>query len=79
MISVLVKNAQQALALKQQVIDGGLVLHEDFTWEYRPNPYNGYNDIQYDSLHTHPEVRFIFRDPGHETFFRMRFDLNSVP
>lgn len=70
MIQVLVKNAQQALDLKQQVLDAGLILHEDFTWEYRPDLYDGYHD----SLHTHPEVRFIFRDPAQETFFRMRFE-----
>jgi len=69
-IQILVKNAQQALDLKQQVLDAGLILHEDFSWEYRPDPYDGYDD----SLHAHPEVRFIFRDPAQETFFRMRFE-----
>ena len=70
MIVVLVKNAQEALDLKQQVLDAGLILHEDFTWEYRPDPYDGWDD----SLHAHPEVRFIFREPAQETFFRMRFE-----
>jgi hypothetical protein len=70
MIRILVKNAQQALDLKQQVIDAGLVLHEDFTWEYRPNPYDGYDD----SLHAHPEARFVFKDPAQETFFRIKFE-----
>ena len=70
MIQILVKNAQQALDLKQQVLDAGLILHEDFTWEYRPDPYDGYND----SLHANPEVIFIFRDSANETFFRMRFE-----
>jgi hypothetical protein len=70
MIRVLVKNAQQALDFKQQVLDAGLQINEDFTWEYRPDPYDGYDD----SLHAHPEVRFIFRDPAQETFFRMRFE-----
>jgi hypothetical protein len=69
MIVVFVKNAQQALDLKQQVIDAGLVLHEDFSWEYRPDPYDGYDD----SLHAHPEARFVFRDSAQETFFRMKF------
>jgi len=69
-IQVLVKNAQQAMDLKQRVLDAGLILHEDFTWEYRPDPYDGYDD----SLHTHPEVRFIFRDPAQETFFRIKFE-----
>ena len=70
MIQILVKNAQQALDLKQQVLDAGLILHEDFTWEYRPDPYDGYND----SLHAHPEVRFVFDDYAQETFFRMKFE-----
>ena len=69
MIRVLVKNAQEALDFKQQVVTAGLVINEDFTWEYRPDPYNGYDD----SSHAHPEVIFIFRDPAQETFFRMRF------
>ena len=70
MIRILVQNAQQALELKQQVVAAGLVINEDFTWEYRPDPYDGYNN----SAHAHPEVRFIFRDPAQETFFRMRFE-----
>ena len=69
MIIILVKNAQQAMDLKDQVVVHGLVLHEDFTWEYRPDPYDGYDD----SLHAHPEVRFVFRDPAQETFFRLCF------
>jgi len=69
-IRVLVKNAQQAMDLKEQILAHGLVLYEDFTWEYRPDPYDGYDD----SLHAHPEARFIFRDPAQETFFRMKFE-----
>ena len=70
MIVVLVQNAQQALELKEQIVAAGLHLNEDFTWEYRPDPYDGYDD----SLHAHPEVRFIFRDPSQETFFRIKFE-----
>jgi hypothetical protein len=70
MIRILIKNAQQAVELKDQILAAGLVLHEDFSWEYRPDPYDGYDD----SLHAHPEVRFEFRDPAQETFFRMRFE-----
>lgn len=69
MIAIPVKNAQQALDLKQQILDAGLILHEDFSWEYVPNQYDGYND----SSHTQPMAKFIFRDPVQETFFRMRF------
>lgn len=70
MIVVLVQNAQQAVELKDQILASGLVLHQDFSWEYRPDPYDGYDD----SLHAHPEARFIFRDPAQETFFRIRFE-----
>jgi hypothetical protein len=70
MIKVLVKNAQQAMDLKDQVVAHGLILHKDFSWEYKPDPYDGYDD----SLHAHPEVRFEFRDPAQETFFRMKFE-----
>ena len=70
MIRVAVNNAQQALNLKDQVVAAGLVINEDFTWEYQPNLY----DVYHDSLHAQPEVRFTFRDPAHETFFSMRFE-----
>ena len=70
MIRILVKNAQQAMDLKDQVLAHGLVLHEDFSWEYIPDPYDGYDD----SLHAHPEVRFIFVNPAQETFFRIKFE-----
>jgi hypothetical protein len=70
MISILVRNAQQALDLKQQVLEAGLILHEDFSWEYIPNQYDGYDDTS----HSHPEARFIFRDSAQETFFRMKFE-----
>ena len=70
MIVVLVQNAQQAVELKDQILAAGLILHQDFSWEYRPDPYDGYDD----SLHAHPEARFIFRDPAQETFFRMKFE-----
>ena len=70
MIRILVKNAQQAMDLKDQVLAAGLVLHVDFTWEYRPDPYDGWDD----SLHAHPEARFTFRDPAQETFFRIKFE-----
>ena len=70
MIVVLVQNAQQAVELKDQILAAGLVLHQDFSWEYRPDPYDGYDD----TLHAHPEARFIFRDPAQETFFRMKFE-----
>jgi hypothetical protein len=70
MIVVLVQNAQQAVELKDQILAAGLILHQDFSWEYRPDPYDGYDD----TLHAHPEARFIFRDPAQETFFRMKFE-----
>ena len=69
-MKILVQNAQQAVELKDQILSHGLILHEDFSWEYVPDPYDGYDD----SLHAHPEARFVFRDPAQETFFRMRFE-----
>jgi hypothetical protein len=70
MIRILVKNAQQAMSLKEQILAHGLVLHEDFSWEYIPDHYDGYDD----SSHSHPEARFVFVDPAQETFFRMKFE-----
>jgi hypothetical protein len=69
MIRILVKNAQQAMDLKDQVLAHGLTLHEDFSWEYRPDPYDGYDD----SLHAHPEARFIFVNTAQETFFQLKW------
>ena len=70
MIRVLVQNAQQAVDLKDQILAHGLELFKDFSWEYRPDPYDGYDD----SGHAHPEVRFVFRDPAQEPFFRIKFE-----
>ena len=69
MIAIAVKNAQQAVELKDQILAHGLVLHEDFTWEYQPDQYDGWDD----TTHTQSMARFIFRDPAQETFFRMKF------
>ncbi len=70
MIAIKVKNAQQAVELKDQILAAGLILHEDFTWEYQPDAYDGWDD----STHTQPMARFIFADPAQETFFRMKFE-----
>ncbi len=69
MIKILVANAQQALDLKQQVLDHGLTQGQDFSWRYNPDHYDGYND----SSHTHPTVEFEFQEPSMETFFQLRW------
>jgi hypothetical protein len=70
MITVLVKNAQQAMELKDRVLAAGLVLHQDFTWAYQPDAYDGWDE----STRTQPMVQFVFADPVQETFFRMKFE-----
>jgi hypothetical protein len=70
MIIIVVKNAQEAIELKDQILAHGLVLHEDFSWEYEPDHYDGWND----STRTQSFARFVFRDPAQETFFRMKFE-----
>ena len=69
MIAIAVKNAQQAVELKDQILAHGLVLHQDFSWEYEPDHYDGWDD----SSRTQPLARFVFADPAQETFFRMKF------
>jgi len=66
---VQVDNAQHAMVLKQQVLDHGLLMGQDFTWRYVPNQYDGWDA----ETSTIPHVVFEFRDPGMETFFKLRW------
>jgi hypothetical protein len=69
MLAVPVNNAQQALEFKDQVVAHGLTMGEDFSWEYIPNQYDGYDD----SSHTQPLVTFEFQDSKMHTFFQLRW------
>lgn len=69
MLMIPVTNAQQAMHLKDQVLQAGLVLHEDFSWEYVPNQYDGYDDTS----NTQPMAKFFFRDESNETWFKLKW------
>lgn len=71
MIEIAVKNAQQALEYKEQVIAHGLIMGEDFHWSYVPSQYDGWDD----STHTQPMVCFDFADTKLSTFFQLKWGL----
>jgi len=67
-----VKNAQHALEYKEQLLEAGLVLNQDFSWGYVPSQYDGWDD----TTHTEPMVYFEFQDPKMETFFQLKWGLS---
>ncbi len=69
MLAIKVSNAQQAMEMKQQVLDHGLRQDHDFTWEYIPNQYDGWDY----TTQSHPMVRFYFVEQQMETFFQLRW------
>jgi len=69
MLVMPVKNAQHALELKEQVTQAGLVLHQDFSWEYVPDEYDGYTHME----RTQPLAKFFFRDASNETWFKLKW------
>ena len=55
--------------MKQQVVAHGLIMGQDFTWEYVPNQYDGWDA----DSGTEPRVTFWFSDSAMETFFNLRW------
>ena len=60
-------DAAQAIVLKEQLIQAGLVIHKDFEWEYRPTYSDGFSG---DERH---HARFSFRDPALATFYQLKW------
>jgi hypothetical protein len=68
-VIVLHVGAVKALELKDQLLDAGLKLDQDFTWEY--------NQAHYDNDSWHAviprQVKFSFVDPSLATFFKLKW------
>lgn len=68
-VVVLHVNAVQALELRDEVLDCGLIQDQDFFWEYHQATYNndGFTAVN------PRQVRFKFRNPAMATFFSLKW------
>ena len=64
-----VTGAAQALALKDQLADAGLILHYDYTWCYHPL----IEDYMDPDNNWPPRVEFNFTDKKWETYFTLKW------
>lgn len=71
MITIQVRNTQEALDLKNQVQSAGLMINQDFTWRYEPSLYDGFTHAE------PPRVTFWFTDTRYETFFGLKWKYND--
>ena len=62
-----IKNATEALELRQQVGAAGLIIHKDYTWCYHPK-----DDWDYANV-TIATVEFNFTNPTWETYFQLKW------
>lgn len=63
-------SAQEALALKSDLDQSGLVLNHDYTWRFQPVKYN--NDFSMYAVEE-SQVLFEFTDPAMAVFFRLKW------
>jgi hypothetical protein len=68
-LKIIVRNASEAFAYKDQVTDQGLYIEHDYTWKYTPavNNWSGAEII------TPATVEFEFDDAKWETYFQLRW------
>jgi hypothetical protein len=60
-------DAQQAVALKNNLLADGLILHEDFEWQYCPTVSDGF------AIDRPRQVIFDFKDPVLATFYQLKW------
>jgi hypothetical protein len=68
-VKILNVNAVRALELRDQLQDSGLIMNQDFEWEYRQAEYNS---DSYEA-ETPRYVVFRFRDPTLATFWQLKW------
>jgi len=58
-----------AIDLKNQLLAAGLIIDQDFIWEYRQATYDndGYNAV------TPKQATFEFQDPSMATFYQLKW------
>jgi hypothetical protein len=67
-VVILHVNAVQALELRDQLRDSGLVQDQDFEWEYHQAAYNNMSFEAVEPRH----VTFRFRDPVLATYYQIK-------
>lgn len=67
-VRVLHVSAVQALELKDQLIDAGLTMDQDFEWEYRQAEYDHFGPPV-----TPRQVTFKFVDPKLATYYQLKW------
>ena len=57
----------EAMTRKNELIDAGLVLDQDFCWAYRASEYDGF------TMNRDRHAVFVFRDPAMASFYRLKW------
>lgn len=57
----------EALTYKQQLVDDGLLLDQDFVWAYRASEYDGF------TMNRDRHAVFAFRDAAIASFYRLKW------
>ena len=57
----------EAMWLKDQLVQDGLIMDADFEWEYRPTYSDGFSGEE------RHHARFSFRDPALATFYQLKW------
>lgn len=70
-VRILHVNAVQALELRDQLLDVGLVMNQDFEWEYRQAEYD--LNVLFGSAVTPRQVIFRFHDPMLATYYQLKW------
>ena len=70
-VRILHVNAVQALELRDQLTDAGLVMDRDFEWEYRQAEYD--LNVLFGSAVTPRQVIFRFQDPMLATYYQLKW------
>lgn len=70
-VRILHVNAVQALELRDQLTNAGLIMDRDFEWEYRQAEYD-LND-SFKPAVTPRQVIFRFQDPKLATYYQLKW------
>ena len=60
-------DVNRAIEMKDQLVQDGLIMHEDFEWEYHPQRWDGFTTER--PKHT----VFNFQNPAMATFYQLRW------
>jgi len=57
----------EAVAHKQELVEAGLIMGQDFFWEYRGSEYDGF------TMNRDRHAVFSFRDAAVASFYRLKW------